>query len=440
MKAKIVGAGLLILSSSAHALINLGPGQLDLLATASLTYDSNVLGGPTGTSDEYATFAPSLDFTRDAGALKLQTSAGINFIRYFDQTDLNADDLHADLTLRLTEIAGTSLQGSVTAGYTESATIYRELNTRVHTNTFTTGAQGQLSIGRRLTLIGAGSYSTTERASDSSSETVGTNWQLSLADFLRDTSARATYSYSFTHAEAGRFSTVPISQVSHQITTGLSRPLVRYSLTTIYADFGYRFLQRSAAEERLGNPVGDGYVFNAGITGPFLPATRFPKLKSNVSVSYSESATPGLNDDGGRSLQGNIGLDWEARPDTQIGVSASKARSLTINNLTVTTTTFETHVSQRLRYNLTASANAAYLWSDYPASFNPATMTAATAALLPLGVEREDKTFQAGAGLTYSFARVWTSSVRYTYNRTSSTSRLAEFTHHIATISVSCRY
>lgn len=437
MKAKIAGAGLLLLTPSVHALINLGPGQLDLLASAAIAYDSNLTGGKTGKSDTFVTLSPELEFGRAAGLIQMDAGLGVHFIRYFDQTTFNADDLNGRLKLTLAEMAGSSFKGSLQIAYEEGASVQAELNTRVHSNTLTAGANGQLQINRRLLLTGGTTYSNVERSGNSNQETIGTDWRLSFSDFLRDTSARASYSYLFTRSEAGRYSPVALSQTSQQISAGLSRPLFRSGETNVYADFGYRFLDVSAAEKRAGNRSGSGYTIGAGIDGPFLPARSFPKLHSKFGISYSDSATPGLNDSGQRALQGNIGLDWEARPNTTVGVSAAKTRTLAINNLTVDSTSLGFHGTQKLRYNLNANANVAYSWSTYPAVTNPALVAAGTGFT---STDRDDKTFSAGASLAYTFARVWHADLSYDYRKIDSSSGLSSYDHHLVSLGVGCRY
>src|SRR4051794_25708739 len=107
MKATIVGGSSLLFASVASALIHSGPNELDLSTTAGITYDSNVVGGAPTTQknrdDTFVNLNPQLEFTRKAGLIELQSAAGVNVSRYFDQTNLNAEDVNASANLNLSE-------------------------------------------------------------------------------------------------------------------------------------------------------------------------------------------------------------------------------------------------------------------------------------------------------------------------------------------------
>lgn len=428
MKSNIILGGLMLITPCAYGLINWGNSELMLTTTAGLTYDSNLLGGPNnttgrgGTDDIFATLAPQLDFVRKAGLIQLRSGAGVNISRYFDQTNLNAEDFNANIGLSSAQAIGGTFTGSFLLEYRESATVAPELNTRVQSDSLTFGANGQLAIGRRWDLTGGANYANVKRSNAGNLVTVGSDWRLSLRDFLRGTALRLSYSYLKSKSDAGRYSAVGLDQSSNQFSAGLSRRLSPSSETTIYADVGYRFLHRSTAEKTIGADNNGGMTFNAGIDGPFLPRKRFPKLRSKLNLSYADSATPGVNDTGQRTLQGNVLLDWEARATTKVGVSASKARTLTINNLTTNTTSVELHASQKLRYNLSGTVATSYAWTTYP------------------GLARNDETLSFNTALDYSFARVWTGHLRYEYREVASDRAGADFNHHVVNVNVSCRY
>ena len=75
-----------------------------------------------------------------------------------------------------------------------------------------------------------------------------------------------------------------------------SAGLVRAINDVLHASisYGYRFLNRSAAETSSGTDGQSGSVFNASLDGPFLPQQYFPKITSQFSISYQDAATPGV--------------------------------------------------------------------------------------------------------------------------------------------------
>lgn len=449
MKSSFVAAVLLSLTSSAHALITFSSSQLDLTNTVGITYDSNLTGGsgfsgPGKSSDDiYVNYSPRFDYTRNAGLIHLNANAGINFLRYIDQTQLNSEDVSAGLTLSLAEAIRGAYNGTLSLTYSEGATVEPDINSRVRSNSLTFSAAGQAQLSRRMLLSGGTNYSLSERSGGSDSETIGANALWSLQDFLRGTALRVSYSYIYTHSDSSRFSPLSIDQTSHQITTGLSRPLFPHREATIFADVGYRFLERSQEEKNAGLTGDGGVVFNVGVNGPFLPRDRFPKLTSSLNLSYSQATSPGLNDDDSRSLQGRVALDWQARFNTNVGVSLSRTRSLTVSNLSSESSNIELHVAQTLRYNLSATASGGYSWSTYAApriNAAPGTVADTFYNASFAGKSRSDETFFFTTGLAYSFARVWTSNLRYEYRVVSSGQNFADYDHHLVSLNVSCRY
>ena len=443
MKSSFVVAGLVIGIPVAHALVNFDSSELDLTNTAGITYDSNLSGGPKGKEDTFVNYSPRLDFIRKAGLIELQSNLGVNFTRYFDQTNLDAQDVNAGLRLNLAEAIRGAFTGSVDLSYIETATVLEEVNTRVHSDTLSFGASGQALLGRRITLTAGANYSNARRSGGSNSDSVGANVGWALSDFLRGTSLHLNYVYNYTHSDAGPFSPISVDQSSHQITTGLSRLLFPNGQTTISADFGYRFLDRSDAERKAGLTGDGGYVFNVGISGPFLPRDRFPNLKSSLALSYSQSATPGLNDDNTRGLQGSVGLDWKARERTNLGVSAHQSRSLTVSNLTATSSGVDFHVDQTFWFNVTANAGVGYTWSTYKSpqvTVAPGSSVGTFYTTSVLGQARSDEALSFTTGLTYAFARVWNAALRYEYRAVFSSLGAGDYDHHVVNLNVSCRF
>jgi hypothetical protein len=443
MKAPLVGAGLLVLIPSAHALINFNTSEIDLTNTAGITYDSNVSGGPKGKDDTILNYSPRLDFARKAGLVQLTSNLGVNFTHYFDQTNLDAQDVSAGVQLNLAEAIRGAFTGSAQASYSETEAVVQDINTRIHSDTLSFGASGQVQLDRRMSLSAGTNFSNSRRSGGTDADSLGANLGWTLSDFLRGTALHVDYAYSYSHSDASPFAPISLNQTSNQITAGLSRLLFPNGTTTVAANVGYNWLDRSAAEKAAGLTTNGGYVFNFSITGPFLPRDMFPKLHSSFNVSYSQSVAPGLNDNDDRALQGSVSLDWQARERTSVGLSVSQNRTLTISNLTGIPTTVEIHASQTLLHNLSAMVGASYVWTTYRApriAVAPTSSAAAFYASSFAGSSRQDETLAFHAGLNYTFAQVWSSGLRYDYTKITSSSPFGAYDHHVVNFNVSCRY
>ncbi len=71
-------------------------------------------------------------------------------------------------------------------------------------------------------------------------------------------------------------------------------------------------------------------MFTLTLNGPFLPAQYFPKVTSQLSLSYQDTATPGINDTATKELTGSLALGWQARPATRVSFTANRNQGLSV--------------------------------------------------------------------------------------------------------------
>lgn len=402
MKTITLAAGLALTAAVAHAQIVVGRGEISATIDATATYDSNVFGSHNATSDYSGTLSPRVFYQRKAGLLEAEASAGISFIHYVDLTQLNSNnlDLHAALKTSSTEV--TNFTGALTAAYVESSDINPDLNTRIRSKTALFTGRSSLVTGSRTDVVVNASYSDSQHSIGSNQQYFTSSALWDYKDFFYDNSLNLSSEYDRLTTSGDNALGVPLDQTSYTFSVGFNRSLVSEAFR-IGVTYGYRILDRSQAETPAGNRRQGGSVLTLTLNGPFLPEKYFPKIKSEFSLTYQDAATPGINDTGTKELTGSLKMSWQARESTSVTFGAQRDQRLSVNDLTVVTTSVQLGVSQVLRYNLTGSLGVAYSWSTYP------TLT------------RKDETASANAGLQYHFAKSWDANFSYVLNSTKST-------------------
>ena len=423
MKLLRITVCLAALSSSAVASIPVGRGEIALDAEAMVTYDSNVQGRQKSDDDVYGTFAPRISYTRRAGIIGADLSARLTSERYVDNKQFNADNVSANASLSLSEKSFQNISGSATASYVESYQIDQDINARIKTHAANFNGQFGYTTSPRTHFDAKANYSNTERAGTAASdqEFFDSGLDFGFSDFLDGTALHLTYDYTRATSSGNNARGAKIDQDAHLFSVGLSRPI--YHDVTGRVNYGYRILNRSAAETATGATRETGSVFSATLEGPFLPPSRFPKIKSHLSLSYENATTPGVNDTGGsKQLTGDLGLTWSARETTSVSITASRSQRLSSNDLTAVTTATQLGIEQKLGYSLTGTVNAGYTWNTYRT------------------IARSDEFLTAQGSLSYVLARDWSSSISYQYQKSTSDFTVATYERHVASLSLNYHY
>ncbi len=418
MKTIILAAVLTVTAGFARASLPLGRGEVSASLAGTATYDSNVLGAHDATADYFGTLAPRLMYVRKAGEIEASANAGISLIRYLDQTQLNADNVQADATLRIDESNIRNYTGLLSAAYLEDSTIDPDLNTRINSKTASFIGRTALVTGPRSDMALSGTYTDARHSVGSNQQILTTEALYDYKNFFMGNSLRLVGAYDTLHSSGENSLGVPLDQRSYMLSTGLGRA-VFHDTVRAGISYGYRILERSAAETSNGQVRQDGAVVSATLEGPFLPEQYFPKVKSSFALIYQQANTPGINDVGGTTeLTGKLGLAWDARTNTKVTFTAERNQRLSVNDLSVVSTNVQLGLQQVLRHNLTGRLNAGYEWSSYR----------------PLSRRDEIATF--GARLEYHFSRSWDTDLSYVLTSATSTVRQSVFDRHVASLTV----
>jgi hypothetical protein len=406
-----------VCTSAAFGFVELGRGELLLATSARETYDSRVFGGANPEDDYIFTLEPRLLYQHYSGELKLDGLLGTRINRYSRLTELNSEDLESNVRLSLPSEAGTRVSGSLNVGYDERTEVNYDVNARVREKTFNSQLNGLVPLGLKTSLLLDGLFRHDQRNQFSDRETREGSAGFRYVDFLGGSAIDLLYRRLEVDTSGGNAWGIPLRQRSDMYTVALSRPLyhdIRGSVS-----YGYRVLHRSQAELAvLGPNDSSGSVFSVNLTGPFLPQTLFPKVETALSLGYQKAETPGINDKGGTRFYGTLHVGWHARERTEVAFDARRGRELSINDVTVETTSYTVNLRQGIGNFMHGTLLAGYEQRNY----------------LTLG--RTDNVTLAGATLSYRITKAWSADADYRFRGANSSFRNADYSRHVVMASL----
>jgi Uncharacterized protein conserved in bacteria len=411
----LLGSAATALTSSLLGFAEFARGEVLLSTTGRATYDSRVFGGLNPADDYIFTLEPRLIYRREAGLLKLDSHAGLRVNRYEEFQELDSEDFFTSVRLSLPPGTGTVASGSFETSYDERTDVNYDVNARMREKTFHSRLNTLFPTGLKTSVSVGGSYRKEDRAHFNDREIWEGTAAFRYTDFLGGSTFEARYRRLDVESTGLNFLGVPLDQKSDIYSVSLSRPIyhdVRGSIS-----YGYRVLHRSRAEVAGMSNRAAGSIIAVNIEGPFLPATRFPKLESSLSFGYQEAETPGIADTGGSRFFGAARLGWHARERTQVYIQARRALELSIEDLTIETTSGEIGVSQSVGNFTHLSASIGYEERDYR------TLT------------RQDEAFTAHVGANYRITQAWSAAANYRLRATDSSSTSADYDRHVVWIS-----
>lgn len=414
-------ASTLVLPATGLAFAEVARGSLTLTTTGSVAYDTNLSGNTTKLEDTIFTLAPTLGYTRAAGLGSIEAALGTAIHRYADLSDLDSEDYFASLAVDLPTPEGARQAGNFNAGYSDRTDIDEDVGTRIRAKSWTAAFAGTYRAGPRTDLRARFSYGDTTR--DTRADT--TRWSAAVgfdySDFLGGFGLQGDYRYSATDSSSYTAGgTTALDQTSHHASTGLFYKFVNGLRASV--DAGYRWIDRGANEQALHPESGDGATFGVRLDGPFLPASRFPKLRSSFGLGLEKGETLGLNDGGSTTLVGNLSLSWQARERTALTFGATRSQGLTSDNLSRVANTVQLGATQRIGQKTSLTGSLSQQWGSFP------------------GTDRSDRRTRASANLSYALNQTWQAGASYAYTLSRSSNDFLDFDRHLVSASVSCRF
>ena len=385
-------------------------GELLLATTAAGTFDSDIQGGPNGREDYIYSLYPDLLFKRDAALVKLDTGVGVTFNRFQTYSQFDSNDADAHFDLGLSPDAGLPGSGTFQIGYAEKNDIDYDLSQRVRSKSLASQLDTLFPLSLKTSISVQGSFNRVDRGSFGTQQTEGGGAAFNYENFLYGTNLSLAYRRLGASASSVEGSPA-IDQNSNSYLAILSHPILGDLKAS--ATYGYRFLDRSASETLTGETRVDGPFYSVGLEGPFLPQSVFPKLKSSLSVSYEEAATPGINDLGGNRVVANASLSWDATDTTRFKVRVARLQELASINTTVVTSEALAEMSQDIGHFVHAAIGGGAERLEYQ------------------GIGRRDNVGTAFARADYNATKSFLVGIDYSLHSTSSTEALAGFSRDL---------
>lgn len=390
-------------------------GEFTLSTTARATYDSRVLGYA-GSGDDYIfVLDPQLQYRREASQLKLDSYAGVRINRYADFTQFNSEDANAGIHLTVPPDVVALGSGHFATTYDERSDINYDVDQRLREKIFHSGGDAIIPIGLKLALLANGSYQHESRNVYSDRDIWDGGGGLRYSSFLGGTDLDLTYHHTKLDSSAIPNFSVPLHQDSDSASISVSRTI--YDQVRGSISYGYRWLRRSRAEVLSGDPNTSGSLFSVNLDGPFLPKSRFPKLESSLTLGYEKDAAPGINEVNSSHFVGAARLTWQAREPTKVFVSARRSTELSVNNLTVVSTSGSLGVTEQIGHFISSTVSAGY-------ERRSTTM-----------VGRTDDAFTASAAARYQITKYWMVAFDYQFRNTNSNYAPADFGRHVVSVS-----
>lgn len=411
----LIASSAVLGSSAAFGFTEIARGELILSTTARAAYDSRVFGGINPADDYIYTLDPRLLYRREAGQIKMEGMAGLRINRYEQFDELNSEDFVSSIKLRLPEEGATLASGVFEASYDEHTDVNYDVNKRLREKTFLARVDSVIPTSLKTSFLAGGSFRRDQRNEFSDQESRDGTIGFRYGNFLEGTALDLRYRRYEVETSGDNLWRIPIDQQSDIFAATLTRPLyhdVRASFT-----YGYRILNRSAAEIPGGDTRSAGSLFGVTLTGPFLPQRMFPKVDSSLSLGYQKTETPGINDKGGTRFNGSLMVSWHARERTRLFVNARRAIELSVNDVTVETTGVNIGMQQAVGNFTALTISGGYEQRDYST----------------LG--REDDVYLFEAGARYKITTKWSAAAQYSLRSSASSATIADYDRHVVAVS-----
>lgn len=418
MISRLLLSGLLLtaLAPGLRAEWAVGRGALQLEASASGVYDSNLRASADAMSDFYLNFHPVVRYRQTDARFHTNAAAGVRIKRYDEHTNSDSEDAEGTFDWSMARDADHTTGADLELRYFENTDAVPDVNEQVRARTFGARARGEVLVARRNLLSATASYHDNQHDVGSDQESYGGLLGYSFTGFTDGTVLNASYAYQHSETADNATGDGRLDQTGRTLSATVSRPLYAEALASL--TYGYRWLDRSDQEELASLADSQGDFIAVALEGPFLPHRYFPKTTGTFRLAYEQATTPGLNDPGNERLVGQLNLTWQARERTTVGFILRRAQELTIRDDTVVNTGGSLTVRQAIGNFFNAEAALDYNEADF------------------VGLARTDDRTTARGSLGYQLNRGWSARAEYVYFHSRSTDPIANYDRHLATLTL----
>ena len=408
---KLSGLTVLLGTAAYAGELQVGNGAVQLDASLTGVYDSNLRASVEDISDFYLSFAPTLRYRRLGARFTTEASVGMRFKRYDEYTRSNSDDASGSLNWHMDRTDGHTTAADLSLGYFESTDAVVEVNDQVRSKVFYANTSGEVLVAGRNLFNAGFTYRDSQR--NIGSNQIGGSGKLgySYVGFPDGSKLNFTYIHQENQSTDNLTGQDSLDQKADTTSVTYSRPI--FGGLTGGVTYGYRWLDRGAYESLLGLNNTSGSFYGLLLEGQFLPKQYFPKTTGTFRLAYEQADVPGLNDRSNERLVGQVNVAWAARERTTFRVFASRTQDLTINDNTVVNESGGIGVTQKIGQFIDSDLSLRYTNADF------------------LDLERTDDRYEARIGATYKINRLWSSALSYSYTESKSNVAIAHFERHV---------
>lgn len=281
---------------AAHALADLGAGDLYLNARADITWDSNIFTNSLEQDDVILSLVPSLSYVQNRGLVHLTANASTAFREYLDYSDQSGADINLGFSLSgMHRQPAPATNFSLSGTFNDEFIASEEVATRIDTRSYGLSGTLDFTISEKTGLrLGAG-WSRDD-------------YDDAFFDDSDDYNGRVDFLYAYSE---------------------------KLSLKA-----GYRYRQ---IEHQIRDYDTDTFI--VGAEGVFSP-----KLKGSIEAGINDGSAYG-----GSSLYYSVGLSWAKDDNTSFTIEGSRDSSPSAIGEPVTTTDLIIGMSQRFTDSLSGA-------------------------------------------------------------------------------------
>jgi hypothetical protein len=192
----LLGASLLLATSGASALSELGNGTLMMELEGGIAYDSNIYTNNLEEGDYIVSARPRLSYVQDGGVINLELGLGIEAGEFLDNTEESFQDRILDFSLTGLDRDGSALAFSLTGGWREQTTASEEIGARIELDIARLDGSAELSLSEKTGIRVSTGYLKTAYANPSYADSKDLSGRVEgLYHYSEKLSLKAGYRY-----------------------------------------------------------------------------------------------------------------------------------------------------------------------------------------------------------------------------------------------------
>lgn len=367
------------LAAPLHAGVQFAKGEVNLSATAQVSFTDRVAPNADSRSDTIYTFTPTISYKRASDRIDVNAALSAPFVRYGSNSALDSENTDFSLSGNVPYAPASRLSGSWGVNYFE-------------------GIQSNLLLNRNQSL-----------------ESFGANFATNLR-LLRNISLKATANYTDRNTDSSDL----FSNKTTSYQLGVQGHNFIRGRIGAYATYQWQF------RETAGDLVDDkDSGLNFGITGQILPERLFPKLDADLSFGLASSEDLRSRTGGRRNhLTLNGRLSYPATPKSNVSLTYRRNLSVSDDDRTVLSSNVNLSLSYAMNQKLGFGASVGHSSNEF----------------LELESNRKSDATTFAINARYSIRRNWSAATFYNFRDNASDISFGDYSSSVFGVSSTIAY